>query len=326
MEFAMLIIGENLHCSRVVKRGGVRCVPVPGGGARIQWPAADGAMCGFGVPAFCGGERVRHVTAATAVARAETAESATALAYLAYLARQQVEAGAAYLDLNVDAFAGDKRENPGVMAWLVEQVVGWVPTPVAIDSSDPAILQAGAEAAVRLGRAFLLNSASSERPEVIDLAASLNGAVLCSAAGQGSLPLTAPEKVAALQPLVERARRAGLADDSVYLDALVLPVGTEPQGGVGFLEGCRLARQTFGPGVHLSGGISNVSFGMPERRLLNQLFLELVLDAGLDAPLIDPLQLAPQPFPEAWRTAARAVLLGTDEFAAEFLALVREGR
>ncbi|MFA4945538.1 MAG: dihydropteroate synthase [Lentisphaeria bacterium] len=323
----MLIIGENLHCSRVLKRGGTRCQATAGGGARIVWGGSAGAEQGFAVPPELAGDKVKHVAAAIRVAQNQAADAAAALAYLQDLARRQEQAGAHYLDLNTDEFSTDKACNAEALAWLVGQVAAWIRLPLSLDSSDVDVLRAGAAGLGTLsGHPLLFNSASLERPEVLDLAAAAGADVLLSAAGAATMPQTAAERVAALKPMVELASAKGIAPERMFLDPLVFPVAVDPAHGNGFINACRELRKRYGPAVHIVGGISNVSFGMPERRLLNYVFLKLAAANGLDAAIYDPHQLAPLPaWTPEWLAAATRVLTGDDPYGMDFLALVRAG-
>ena len=319
----MIIIGENIHCSRIVKAGGPRCAKAADGSLRITWGAAGSDGASFAVPAELAGAKVKHIIAALQVARAGGAESATAQAYFIWLARQQEAAGAHYLDVNVDEYSLSKEENAAAMRWLAGFLAGHTRLPLALDSSAAGVLQAGIEAAPAAGPKWLLNSASMERLDVLDLAATAGTAVLCSGAGAEILPQTAAERVAALDPVVAAAHRLGISADRLFLDPLVLPIGVDPLQGMAFLDACRELRKQHAPAVHVVGGISNVSYGMPERRLLNHRFLELARAAGLDAAIYDPLQLAPGTWTPELAAAADRVLTGDDAFAADFLALVR---
>ena len=320
----MIIIGENIHCSRVVKAGGPRCAKRADGSLRITWEeSGTGTSAAFAVPTTLAGAKVKHVIAALQVARAGHAESAAAQDYLVWLARQQELAGAHYLDVNVDEYSLNQETNADAMRWLATFLAGHTRLPLALDSSAVGVLQAGSEAAPAAGPPWLLNSASMERLEVLDLAVATGAAVLCSGAGATVLPQTAAERVAALAPVVAAARERGLPSARLFLDPLVLPIGMDPLQGMAFLDACRELRQCHGPTVQVVGGISNVSYGMPERRLLNQRFLHLAIVAGLDAAIYDPLQLTPGTWTPELVAAADRVLTGDDAFAADFFALVR---
>ncbi|MDD4098484.1 MAG: dihydropteroate synthase [Lentisphaeria bacterium] len=325
----LTIIGENLHCSRIFKRGGPRC-RVDGGAVRVLWqdgPAAaatatSGRPGSFAVPAAYDGDKVRHIAAALAAAM--TASDQEALAYLRHVVRRQESAGAGVIDVNVDEFSSSPERNREAMSFLLAQVLGWTSLPLAIDSSSAATLATGARALHAAGRPFILNSASVERPQVLDLAAEHGGGAVVSAAG-GQLPNSAADRLDALRPLLKQALAAGLPMPALYLDPLVLPVAVDGGHGRGFLDACRMLREECGPEVHITGGISNVSFGLPERQLLNVRFLQLAEARGLDAPIFDPRQLPlPPDTPAAFLEAAEKVLLGEDDFAMNFLTVVRQ--
>ena len=319
----MIIIGENIHCSRVVKAGGPRCAKLADGSLRITWGATGNDSASFAVPAELAGAKVKHVIAALQVARAGGAESAAAQDYFVWLARQQELAGAHYLDVNVDEYSLDKEKNANAMRWLATFLAGQTCLPLSLDSSSTAVLRAGAAAAPAAGPNWLLNSASLERLDVLDLAAATGAAVLCSGAGAEVLPQTAAERVAALEPVVAAAQERGLPPNRLFLDPLVLPIGVDPLQGMAFLDACHELRQRQDPAVQVVGGISNVSYGMPERRLLNRRFLKLAQAAGLTAAIYDPLQLTPGSWTPELIGAADRVLTGDDAFAADFFAIVR---
>ncbi len=316
-----IIIGENLHCSRLFKRSGARC-QVVGETVRVLWQDEAGEPRSFAVPAAYHGDKIRHVAAALAAAM--QTEDQEALAYLCHVVQSQENAGAAVIDVNVDEFSSSPERNLAAMEHLLGRVLEWTELPLAIDSSSTEILAAGARQAQEAGRAFILNSASQERPQVLELAATHGGSAVVSAAG-GLLPNNAEERLDALRPLVQQAQAAGLPLAKLYLDPLVLPVAVDCGQGPGFLEACRMLREELGPKVHITGGISNVSFGLPERQLLNVCFLRLAEARGLDAAIFDPRQLTlPKDTPDSFLDAAEKVLLGEDDFAMNFLAIVRQ--
>lgn len=146
-------------------------------------------------------------------------------------------------------------------------------------------MAASAQAQSRL----LLNSASIERPEVLDIAADAGCAVVLAASGAGGMPANADERVANAIRLVDLARDRHIATELLYVDPLVLPVAVEPDAQGHVLATARRLRAEYGAAIHLTGGLSNVSFGMPERRLLNDTFIDLAAEAGVDGGIVDPV-------------------------------------
>ena len=177
---------------------------------------------------------------------------------------------------------------------------------------------------------LLLNSASAERPEALDLAAAHHAAVVLSAAGEGSLPSTVQGRLDNAGAIFAAAAERGIPAADCHVDLLVLPVAVDADAGNAFLDAARRFRAAHGADVRLTGGLSNVSFGLPNRKLLNDTFLALAMDAGVDSGIIDPVAIdvarvrgldrAARPF-----ALAVDVLTGSDVFAMEYLTAYRAG-
>jgi len=323
-----IVIGENIHCSRSIKTTGplVRehAILFDGGALPVPGNILDGAEWISGKVRPC-------AVAAWQGLHGAAAGQAAAAAFIGGLARSQAATGARFLDLNVDACSADRAECCAAMRWIADVVQRATALPLSIDSSDPDVLEAGLAACERRRGAALLNSVSLENPAMLALAANHGCGLVASAAGATSIPALADERMANLARLHLMLLEAGLPDDRIYFDPLVLPVSTDatqPGETLATIRGLRLAH---GSRVHITGGFSNVSHGMPQRRLLNEVFVWMALEAGADSGIVDPLLIGPariaalNPTAEAFRLA-RAVLTGQDEYAAEFLAASRDGR
>lgn len=332
-----LVVGENIHATRVVRRGGRHAVEAPDGTVAVAFEDPAGEPRTLPVhPAIAAGRdlgagRVKHVASAVRWGLDDGPESSTAVAYVRTLAARQEAAGADFLDLNADEIAPDTGTRVAAMEWLVAAIEPVAGVPLAIDSSDPAVLRAGVAACRRSRGAPLVNSVSLDRPDLLEWAAAGNCPVVLAASGSGGMPADAEERVRHGSALVEAALRAGVAPSKAFVDPLVLPIGVVPDGGVHVLEAARRLRAAFGPELHLSGGLSNVSFGMPVRRLLNDVFIDLAADAGFDGGILDPIAsdlgrvFAQDRDAEPYRLAAD-LLLGRDPFGAEYVAAFRAGR
>ena len=255
-----------------------------------------------------------------------------ARAYLVHLAVCQVRAGADWLDVNVDEVAGDLAVRVAAMDWIVRtlEAASEVTVPIALDSSSSEVLHAGLAASTSPHGRLLLNSASLERPGVLGLAAQNACPVVIGAAGEGSLPATADARVANTERILAEATRHGIPLADCHLDPLVMPAGVDPEAGAAFLDAARRIRAAYGPELHITGGLSNVSFGLPGRRLLNDVFLVLAMEAGVDSGIIDPvvadfdrilgLDRASPAF-----VLAEDLLLGRDAYGMEYLTAYRAG-
>jgi hypothetical protein len=330
-----IVIGENIHATRILLRIGARVGSLPDGRPALPFTddggtdhlllVPDAALEGSGEK-----QKVKHVKAAVLAGLAGGADGELGRGYVRFLARRQAEAGADYLDLNVDEVSNDVEVRIEAMRWLVAAVEDATPAALAFDSSAPEVLGAGLATAARTAGAPLLNSASLERIDVLDLAAAEGCAVVLGATGSGSMPGSAQERIANSERIVEEAARRGIAHSRMHVDPLVMPVAVEPEVGAWFLEAVGTLRERFGPEIHLTGGLSNVSFGMPLRKLLNDVFIDLAAAAGADSGIIDPVASDPrQIFVQDRKSRAYGMaadlLTGRDAYGMEFLSAFRAG-
>ncbi len=238
--------------------------------------------------------------------------------YIRDLAARQDTAGADYIDCNAGTAPDREVED---MAWLVQTVQEATPRPLSIDSGNPDVLRAGLERH-RNGQPFV-NSVTlqKEQPDrILPLVREYGARVVCLCMEDAGLPSEAEAKLRVAKALMERADAAGIPRENLYLDPAVLPVSTVPQAGRACLEAMRAIKAEM-PEVHLMAGLSNVSFGLPARRLLNATFLAMAMAHGLDSAIADPTDVH---LMSALRAAS--LLLGQDEWGAEFLKAFREGR
>ena len=206
--------------------------------------------------------------------------------FIAGLASAQARSGADCIDVNVGIGEGESEHES--MRWALEVVRSAVDTPVSLDSSDPAVLESGLRLVGSEGT--FLNSVSGEADRmaaVLPLAAGSGCRLVALAMDEGGIPASAPGRVDVCRKILGEARAHGIPDSSVYFDPLVLPVSVDCLQGRITLEAIALIRREF-PEAKTVLGLSNVSFGLPRRTLLNQAMLADALFLGLDAALLDP--------------------------------------
>ena len=239
----------------------------------------------------------------------------------------QVEAGSHIIDLCVDELSVYPEERLEFMRWTVktaQEICGDVA--FAIDSSDPEAIKAGLEVYDRSQTRPAINSVSLEpgRDVLIDLAKEQECLIFANGSGKSGMPQSAEERVENLTGCMELMDKAGIPMQDRFLDPLVFPVGAGPDYGKHFLDAVKELRQRF-PEVHIFGGLSNVSFGLPRRKLLNHAFITLSIMHGCDAIMIDPIMNAPNDYVE-FKYAAD-VMTAEDEYGLKFLKYVRaQGR
>jgi 5-methyltetrahydrofolate--homocysteine methyltransferase len=290
-----IVIGENVHTTRIVRRPGPSIAVDDQGRESIEFVDEAGETRLLPIPPeelrtqeFEEG-RVKHVRSAVRVARSEGPDAETGYAYLRQLALRQVEAGASYLDVNVDEYSHRLPEQIEVMTWLAQTLGQLVDVPLSIDSSNLEIIQAGIEAAGVDPAPPMLNSASLERSEALALAAEVGGAVIVTAAGASGMPSDAEQRVENGSEMIERALALEIPMERIFVDPLVFPISVDGEFGEHCLSAIRQLRERYGPELHITGGMSNVSFGIPQRRLINDAFLVLAVEAGADSGIIDPI-------------------------------------
>ncbi|HMM29740.1 MAG TPA: dihydropteroate synthase [Aggregatilineaceae bacterium] len=226
-------------------------------------------------------------------------------------AQAQAEAGARVLDVNVGAASVDE---VALLPRAVELAQQAVDLPVCIDSANPEALRAAL--AVAQGRA-LVNSVNGERAKldaVLPVVADYGAAVIALVMDDSGIPETPEKRLRVAAAILEAAQQHGIAPQDVLLDPLVLAIGADHLAGAVTAETARLIRCELG--CNMTAGASNASHGMPERELLNTVWLALLIQAGVNAPICNPLKNG---------LAVRAVdlMLGYDEWGMGYIQAYR---
>ena len=234
------------------------------------------------------------------------------------LARAQAEAGSAYIDVNAGMFVDDE---PQRLAWLVETVQAVVDTPLCLDSPSAAALKEGLKA-YRGDTVPMINSITDEKGRfeaILPLVLQYKAKVIALCMDDTGMPETGDERYVIAKRLIEKLTGAGVKPDDIYIDPLVRPVSTGHHYGVAAIETIRRVKNNY-PEAHIACGLSNVSFGLPQRKLVNQTFLVAAMTAGMDGAILDPLDNKLMAF-----VAAAEAVLGVDEFCVEYLDKYRNG-
>jgi len=205
-------------------------------------------------------------------------------AFIQELAKKQAEAGAtAWLDAN--AGTAPQRE-PDDLVWLVETIQAVVDTPIALDSANAKAL----EAAIKVVKHKpLINSISLEpgRMDVYPIVAENKCPAVALAMDEKGIPKTKEERIATVGKILDKTRPMGIADEDLYFDPLAMTIATGQENALLFFDTVREIKKNF-PKVHITCGLSNISFGMPARSFINRTFLALAMEAGMDCAICDP--------------------------------------
>lgn len=237
-------------------------------------------------------------------------------AYIQKTAVAQAQNGAQFIDVNAGAFVDAEKE---LLPWLVKIVQAVTAVPLCLDSPDPAALAAAM--ACHQGKP-LINSISLEKDRyngVLPLIRGGAAGIIGLCMDDTGIPKTAEQRAAVACRLVDRLIADGVAFADIYLDVMVQPLGTDWLSGKEVLQAVRLLTAEF-PGIHLTCGLSNVSFGLPKRQVLNQAFAVALAAYGLDTFFIDPLDHRMISL-----LLAIQALTGQDEYCSEYIDAYRAG-
>lgn len=201
------------------------------------------------------------------------------------LAIEQVQAGAEYIDVNAGAFISDEVE---LLKWLVGLVQSVTDKPLCIDTTNSKALE---ESLKICKQKALINSISLEGnrfDDVSKLAVKYGASVigLCQAADK--IPNHAEERIEAGQILVERLLKVGMTPENIYLDPLVTAISVDEKAGMVTFQTVTGIKKKM-PNINIVCGLSNIGFGLPKRKLINRTFLAMLVAAGLDGAIVDPL-------------------------------------
>ena len=224
----------------------------------------------------------------------------------------QVAAGADLLDVNVGAAGVDEVD---LLPKAVQLVLETVDVPLAIDTADGKALAVALATHKELnpdGKP-LVNSVNGEEASmqrVLPLVAEYGTAVIGLAMDDEGIPPTPEGRLAVAKKIVDRAAELGIPRENILIDCLALTVGADSKAGWVTLEAIRLVKEELG--VNLALGASNVSFGLPDREILNGAFLAMAIDRGLNCPIVDAAKVRSY-------ILAADLSLGRDEYSMRYL-------
>ena len=230
--------------------------------------------------------------------------------------KKQQQAGATFIDVNAGARIGHEEED---MRWLLDTIQPVCEIPLALDSPDPAILEM---AFSMVEKTPMINSISLEKERFDAMMPFLDGKdckVIALCMDDAGMPESADDILARAKTLVAELNKIGIGTANIYVDPLVQPISTDSNKGVMVLDAVRAIKAEY-PEVHITGGLSNISYGLPQRHIINRTFVTLMMDAGMDSAIIDPLD---KKIMATIQTAD--MLLGHDQFCMNYLKGVRSG-
>ncbi len=257
------------------------------------------------------GEKINGAIPAVAKAVAERDED-----WIRSLAVRQSEAGADFIYVCSAVVDRDAE----VLEWLIGLVQSVCDTPISIDSPS-------AESIVRVlplcKKPGIINSVSLEGNKidtVFPVIAETEWQCIAMLCGGKRIPDTAGERIGIFEKILEKVKEYGISPSRIHIDPMVFTIGTKPDAFSVFAEVARHVKKAC-PEIHVTSGLSNVSYGLPLRKTLNQAFLILAMQAGMDSAIIDPTSrdLIGSIF-------ATEALLEKDEFCMEYITAYQDDR
>lgn len=231
------------------------------------------------------------------------------LDYIMNQALEQIDGGAEILDVNVGLPEIDERD---MMVDAIRAIQSVCDVPLQIDSTIPEVLEAGLR--VYSGKPIVnsVNGEENSLNNVLPLVKKYGACVVGLALDENGIPKTAPERVAIAKKILDRALSLGIPKENVFIDCLTLTASAEQDGVMETLNALHTVRYELGLNTVL--GVSNISFGLPYRELVNQNFLAMALTYGLTLPIINPNVVSMTGAVRAYR-----LLTGIDRNSMEYI-------
>jgi len=326
------IIGENIHTTRSIKLGGVRTKEIDSK-IVISYRKKGDEFSVMDIPKHFEDTQpykqgqLKHFM--IAIWHGMNGNKSQGIDYIKWEIERQTSNSASYLDINVDEYSYKIEDQIEAMRWLVDIVKEYAKIPVSIDSSNPEIIKAGLDQYDNHMRP-MVNSLSLERKDLVEAIVEFDAQVVVSAASESSMPEDSNERIENLTNLIDYSTSKGLLLEDLFIDPLIFPISVSSSYGTDALEAISKIKNEW-PEVNITGGMSNVSFGLPKRRLVNDVFISLAIDAGANSGIINPVEskidriLSIDKNSEAF-SITRDMLEGRDEFCVNYLSAFREKR
>jgi 5-methyltetrahydrofolate--homocysteine methyltransferase len=224
----------------------------------------------------------------------------------------QVQAGADILDINVGTFGVDEVT---LLPQAVQAVMDTVDVPLCIDSNNPAAL----EAAIKIYKGKpLINSVTGEEHSlamVLPVVKKYKAAVVGLVQDDEGIPKDAKRRVSIAHKIVRRAEALGITRENIVIDCLAFAVGADTNSGLTVIEAIRTIKAELG--VNMTLGASNISFGLPDRELLNNAFVAIAIAAGITCLITDAAKVKPT-------VLAADLIMGRDKHARRYVGAYRQ--
>jgi 5-methyltetrahydrofolate--homocysteine methyltransferase len=236
--------------------------------------------------------------------------------YITNDVKKQADCGAAYIDVNAGARIGHEAED---MKWLLTVIQKATNLPLCLDSPDPNILEM---AYGMVDKPPMINSISLERDRFNAMIPFLKGKdckIIALCMDDSGMPKNSEDIIHCATTIVKELETIGMKRENIFIDPLIQPMSVDSNNGTMVMDAVKWITQEL-KGVHTIGGLSNISFGLPQRKIINRSFLLMMMANGLNAAILDPLD---KEIMAVLKTGE--MIAGNDEFCMNFLKSVRAG-
>jgi 5-methyltetrahydrofolate corrinoid/iron sulfur protein methyltransferase len=236
------------------------------------------------------------------------------------LAQKQDAAGADFIDVNVGLSPGSWESPEKAMEWLIDTVQSVTRKPLCIDSEIPSVIVTGLSK--YHGDRLMINSVNAEDARLKAIggpAAERQAYLVALAMGEEGIPKTVEERLGACDHIMKRAKEMGMKEENVFFDPLVLPVCVDTAQAIVTLKTIEGVKARF-PSARTIIGLSNISYGLPLRDMVNRAFLMMAGAVGLDAAILNPLDSKMMSFVKVGR-----LLTGKDSGCRSYIKAFRAG-
>lgn len=234
--------------------------------------------------------------------------------YIRTIAKKQADAGATFIDV----CASVNENEIDILKWMIDLVQEVTDTPISVDSPDA---RCCVEALPYCKKPGLLNSVSGEGEKidvVFPVIAKTDWQVMALLSDDSGIPRTAAKRIEVFNKIMARAKEFNIDPSRIHIDPLVEMLCTSEDGIAMVVEVMSYIKKNY-PSVHISGAVSNISFNLPARKLVNQAFVVLAMNAGMDSAVLDPLNRDLMGM-----IYATEALLGYDEYCMEYITAFRK--
>lgn len=235
--------------------------------------------------------------------------------YIKMIAEQQAAAGADFIDCCPATDEGALE----TMKWMVDLIEEVTDAPICLDSPGADVLVESFNFVSRPGMINSVSIAGDKIEKIFPLIKDTDWKVVAMLDDEDGIPESAEGRVNCFKRLLGKMDEYGVKPDQVFIDPLVETLGTNEESLITFAQVCREARELC-PDIHITSGLSNISFGLPSRKSINMAFMVLAMQAGMDSAIVDPLNRDMMGI-----IYATDALLGNDDYCMEYLSAYREG-